>query len=303
MRNLSLILGAVFLLAQCGSSSNQADAGGDASPEGSVGGGRCGLGVAFGAPVLVSGITTSGGDGGAVDHFHATLTADETQIVFSAGLPASLYLAERPSSSGAFGAPIALTSLNTGWEERGASLSGDGLTLYYDEDLTGSGTTHVYSATRAAASDTTFAAGQPLTAANGTGAAQLDPSPTPDGQVLYFVGGTGPFQDHIYRALASNAFGSPSEVSELATATGEGSAVPTADDQGLYYAKFVGGANFDIWLATRPTPSGAYTNMAAVAGINSNGNDQPSWVSPDGCRIYFFSDRDGAYQLYSASKP
>jgi len=293
MRTSLGLLGAIFL-AHCGSSSSATTDAGDGD------GGACGANVPFGPAVLVPGIATDG-DGGAVAHFHPTLDANETQIIFSAGLPAALYLAQRADRSSDFGAPIALASLNTGWDERGASLSADGLTLFYHEDSSGSGTTHLYSATRASASDTTFGAGQPLTALNGAGGAQTDPSPTHDGKTLYFASSTGG-QSSIYGALASDGFASPTQVGELATSI-EGSMVPTADGLGIYYAKFVGGSGFDIWLATRATASGPYTTMVPVAQINGSGNDQPSWVSADGCRIYFFSDRDGgAYQLHSASK-
>lgn len=280
--------------AGCGSSGSVTDAGPDTGSEA----GACSPSGSFGAPVLVPGITATAGDGAAAFDCHATLTSDETQIVFAS--TTHLELATRADPNAPFGAPVALASLNVGFAETAPSFGADEKTLYYAEDATGSGSSHLRGATRASPSDTSFTPLAPFAAIDAIENSQYDPAFA--GTSLYFGAVTGLIGGHLYRASASDGFASPAELAELASAGGETSPAPTRDDRALYYAKFVGATNFDIWVATRDAATGAYTQMRPVSEVSSSGDDQPSWVSPDGCRLYFTSNRDGAYALYVASQ-
>ncbi len=67
-----------------------------------------------------------------------------------------------------------------------------------------------------------------------------------------------------------------------------------ATKSGLYYAVDIGNGNADIYF--KPL-SGA---ELAVAGVNSQNNDEPVWISADECHLYLVSSRDGPKQVYIA---
>ncbi|HEY3498620.1 MAG TPA: hypothetical protein VGK73_28210, partial [Polyangiaceae bacterium] len=49
-----------------------------------------------------------------------------------------------------------------------------------------------------------------------------------------------------------------------------------------------GSGTSDIWRATRAHPSGLFGEPALVSELNVSGlDDVPSFISEDGCRLYF----------------
>lgn len=263
----------------------------------------CDLTKAFGAATLVLGIATTASDGGKVDVGEAALTSDELQIIFATNhLTGSadfdLFIAKRTDRNAPFLAPVPLTTLNDTNDQRGVSLSGDGLTLYYHQSVAGN--YGIYRTTRGNVSDTAFPAAQALSAVNTPGV-DVSPNITVDGTALYFARES---PNHIYRALASNAFATPSVITELDSMFGPAAPVPTADDLGLYYTKVTSGGT-ELWFAKRTATNAPYTQFAAVSELNVKG-ERPTWVSRNGCRLYFDSTRNGgsaAYQLFFADKP
>lgn len=125
--------------------------------------------------------------------------------------------------------------------------------------------------------------------------------PTRTGDALYFVRypTTAP---SIFRAARANNFAAAAELTELESPLGQTTPVPTADDLGLYYAR-VTTSGFDIWFARRTAPGKPYTTFGPVTELNTGRADYPGWVHRSGCRLYFTSDRDGTYRVYSAQKP
>jgi len=65
----------------------------------------------------------------------------------------------------------------------------------------------------------------------------------------------------------------------------------------------------DIYVATRPNAD-ANTKFQKITRVDAlsdeASDDAPNWISPDGCRLYYFSGRPGgagAYDLYLAERP
>lgn len=90
-----------------------------------------------------------------------------------------------------------------------------------------------------------------------------------------------------------------------------GGPTPTADGLALYFAtigKPDGGAepaNADIYVSTRSDPSSDFSNPTLVEGVSSPLGDTPSWISPDGCRLYLHSSRnhpDGTLEIFVATR-
>jgi hypothetical protein len=61
----------------------------------------------------------------------------------------------------------------------------------------------------------------------------------------------------------------------------------------------------DIWIARRASVNDPFGAPANVSELNTANNDQPGWLSPDGCRLYLYSDRTGGVggtDLYIAER-
>jgi Tol biopolymer transport system component len=134
----------------------------------------------------------------------------------------------------------------------------------------------------------------------------VQPYVLPDGSELYFSSSKGGDFD-IYRSVRGvSEFGTPTPVSELNVAgASDGDPLVAVDDLTIYFSSSrAGGLGLmDIWMARRTDkalPFGAPVNLTEV---NSTGVDAPTWLSPDGCRLYLSSDRgDAGYDIYVATR-
>lgn len=75
-----------------------------------------------------------------------------------------------------------------------------------------------------------------------------------------------------------------------------GSGTPSADGLALYYftTRLLDGGvqpDHDIWVSTRATPEGDFGNPTKLDSVNTPHREQPTWISPDDCRLYFNSNR------------
>ncbi len=251
----------------------------------------------FGTPVLVASLNTTGDEGA------PRFTADELQAVLNrtnAGSSDSdLYSADRASTSAAFGSAVLMSAESSTSQDYNPTLTGDGLTLFFDSTRAGS---HIYVATR---SSTVASFGAPSLAANiNSGSADVQPFITEDGQELWFTSnrpnGLGLYD--IYRAAKTgNAFGTPEAVVALNSASDEILPVLSADKLTAYFASDRGG-NTDIWMSHRSTTADGFPTPTVVTELSSTAIDYPGWISPDNCRFYFASNRGGNYDVYVATR-
>ena len=90
---------------------------------------------------------------------------------------------------------------------------------------------------------------------------------------------------------------------------GEGSPVLTPDELTLYFAsnrKDLGGTgSADIYIATRTSTSLKFGNIARIEELATAGEDVPTWISPDNCRLYtsYRPDQNSGTSLYVATRP
>jgi hypothetical protein len=80
----------------------------------------------------------------------------------------------------------------------------------------------------------------------------------------------------------------------------------------IYFGSDRGGSAgaADIWFAKRASTMATFqpsqTASTLNASLNSAGLDDPTWISPDDCRLYLASDRDevpGMRNIYVATRP
>lgn len=131
---------------------------------------------------------------------------------------------------------------------------------------------------------------------------EVAPQAAVEGEVLYFAReGSG-----LFRATQGPAgFESAVELTQLMPQTGGiTSPVISQDEQTLFFAsdRPDGVGTFDIWVTTRPGPGQPFGEPENVAELNSSAQDLPGWLSPDGCRLYLSSSRNGSHDIFVAER-
>ena len=296
-----------FTAATDGGGDASADAASEATSDGAVG--ACDLDKPFGAPTPVAGLSDP-----SIFEGDARLSPDELTVFFErptagdAGVGGSdLWVATRASRTDPFGPSTLLPGLNTAEAEAHASPSDDLKTLFYSA-VRAPAKIHIYVATR----QTTAASFTGSTLVTGLG----DPSwaystPFLDDarQELYFDRLAPTLNDEIYRVpLTGAGVGTPVAIAEINSLTANDlSPVVTRDGLRIFWASnradLGAKGDYDIWTATRTSPTGPFGAVSNVAELDTVKLESPSWVSPDGCRLYFSSNRSGNQDVYVAERP
>ena len=76
----------------------------------------------------------------------------------------------------------------------------------------------------------------------------------------------------------------------------------------LFFASSAGAPDvsqdYDIWSSTRASATAAFGAPVRVPELSSSAEDYPSWLSPDGCRIYLTRGQlETGYAVFVASRP
>ena len=280
----------------------------DAAPPPDAAPPRCDPKKAFGAPVLVSGLSTS------ADESTARLTADELTVYFArgaagTGLP-DLYMATRPSSQAGWGAAVPVPGVNTGGPDFAPMLTDDGLTLFFTSDSAGTrGGTDIFTSTRTKVSDT-FPAGMtlaPLGVVN-TAASEADPYVVPSGKAIWFDAYVGPGDSDIYRSASGpTGLTTREKVLGIGSAAVDAYPVVTPDELTLYFASnrvdpdSLG--DYEIYVATRAVATAAFDQPKLLKVLSTADAEFPTWISRDECELYLTRRVSGNYDIYRAERP
>ncbi|HEY5950547.1 MAG TPA: hypothetical protein VIV40_33880 [Kofleriaceae bacterium] len=99
---------------------------------------------------------------------------------------------------------------------------------------------------------------------------------------------------YAQRAAAVDLFGTPTLLAGVNGLLGEDD-MPTltADERVIVFASTRTG-NSELWYATRDVGAPGFTAPKLVPGVNNpNRDDEGPYLTPDGCTLYFGSDRNG----------
>ena len=289
------------------------DAEGDASTNADAAVRLCDVAKPFGAPVKVTSLDLTGGEGS------LRLSADYLTGYYQNnqdGGIGMLNAATRATPTAPFGASTIVPGIYSTSSNGDAhpSVSGDGLSLYFDTTLAtsagGSGTQNIFRSVRMHLGD---AWGAPAALAN-VDSAQIveEPFIREDGRELYFSYSANGSPEAIYRSLSNDgqAFGAPTPVSELASGVNDGLATVTPDDLVIYFEsqRTDGGAKggTDVWVASRASTSDPFSNLTNVAELNTPSDDRPDFITRDRCTFYFhqslMSDAGVTREIFVATK-
>jgi hypothetical protein len=264
------------------------NAGGEPASAGSGGGAvgpRCTISQPFGAPHALAELNTADHEAG------ARLSSDELTIVFlRQGDSDQVWLAQRKNRADAFGAPQPVLSPNGGvpW------ISDDALTLWY-ENGNGIGVL----VTQRADLQAVFPTGQRLPTLDNYG----DP---------YIVGGKNgrlyvapPGQGQVaVSTLKTWLPDVPQPLPGGVNAPKGVRPVVTPDELTLYLCSTPATGSTrkdDIWVQQRRAVTDPFDAPVNVTELNTTPFNFPSWISPDGCRLYFDAG-DATRDLYVAER-
>lgn len=266
---------------------------------------RCDPAKDFGPAIVVPELSTG------AQNIAARLTQNELTVFFGRSLddsPRDLYTATRLDIDAAFPDATVMTSLKTGQEEGKPSLTADGKRLYFHRNRASAGTDYdILLAPQDPSSGfaTPFALGNAVNQ-DGTTSSNTDPSVSPDGEELYFTRRVSNAARLFVAKLpdATGNFATASEITTVTTAAHRASPVISADRLTLYFAAGPTPAETTTFVATRASTSADFKEGVPVPNVSAGTNrTEPSFISPDGCVLYLFSNRDVKFQIYRATRP
>lgn len=306
-------LGCVLVVCGCGSVSSTPDAATvgmdtlltdspvpvDAAPP------RCDATKPFANPMPVAGINSPSND------FAARLSPDELTIYWGSNRGGGageydIYMATRTSNTAAFGSPARLTTLAGPYNDSDPMPTRDGLGLLFTRNATGQpGATDLYLATRPNVTSD-FTSATALTSVNST-AEETNPFLAEADNVLYFTSTrNGANSYDIYRATRQTN-GSYAQVEVVAATSStniDAWPVGTQDGLHLYFASNRTAGN--LLRVSRLAAGGSFGAPAKVTELDTSADEGPTWISDDGCVLYFHSDRTGGlgmHDIWSAARP
>ncbi|KYF59999.1 hypothetical protein BE04_25935 [Sorangium cellulosum] len=253
-------------------------AGGDGAGGGDAQGARCDPRKPFGSREVLEEI-----EGDVVSSW---LTADELTILFSRETEDNdneLFLATRPSRDAAFGAPRPLTGVNTRAAEYGASMSPDGLSLYYIS-------TAQACVSRRASTAEEFGPGELMTSDD----VFLNGLQVVSGGIYYVTAYQAGDNELYFLADPTDPLSEPYPAVEYdgrGERPGGGFHISSDGLTLLYSTAISGDGSSTFYRATRPsTEVPKFRDVEPIAELNDPSLTPKvrtvSWVSDDGCVLY-----------------
>lgn len=130
---------------------------------------------------------------------------------------------------------------------------------------------------------------------------------SPDQLTIYFIRSDNTTHEDVWsatRATTSAPFSNLAAVAGVNTADFERSVAVTADGLSMFVAVYeINGGAYDIKISTRNSTTAQFSAASPVANINDpSAGDDTQWISDDGLTIVFASTRNGAYDLFRATR-
>jgi Tol biopolymer transport system component len=222
-----------------------------------------------------------------------------------AGANEDIFHAARATKTAAFGAIAPVAELNSPTPEDSPTVSSDLRTMIFTSARIDAGN-DLWVTTRA----TPIAAwGAPalITSVN-SASSENDAFLTPDGTALLFQSlRASETTDLFVSVKVGSTFGAATPIAELNSSGSDQSPILSRDRLTIYYSSsrtdipgFKG--IVDVFVASRTTAEGTFGTPRVVPELNTEYRERPNWLSPDGCRLYFQSDRAGQYDIYVAER-
>jgi len=224
------------------------------------------------------------------------LDPSETVAYYASYLPTAgtifdIVVATRESRDVAFSDGIPLNTNDLGWDFS-PTLPADRSVIYFESRDEATLIWRIYEAVwnpelRA------FGHVDPILGFGSSESTHIDSAPyvTPSGDALYFHTTRSGTQALFWAERIGSSFegAEPVPIESSSGPSGPPACpVVSPDELTLYFAAYsdsVSGG--DIWMATRATKAEPFGALSLLQDINTAANEVPSYVSEDGCRLYF----------------
>lgn len=264
----------------------------------------------FDPPVVVTGLANPD-----IAEMNARFTSSETTAFFSnygvdggiiVGAPdagdgaysfetfyGDIYAISRASIATPFGSAQLVTSLSGPTVESSPTVTGDGKTIYFTRYGGTSNSGRIWTA--AVRSGIDFFDPAPVDGTLNDAGSQENPYVVLDGSALYFKS-TRNKVDGYYRAASVNGKLSDAQpVPGITAKQGDylGPVAVSPDELTIYWSLSSQGATAgsDMFVATRPDTSSPFSGKRALTELNTALDELPSYLSADGCRLYYMSSQ------------
>lgn len=254
----------------------------------------------FGAPVRLAELDAS------AQAATPRLSHDELTIYFTTqGTSTDLAKVERTAPAGPFG-PMTILPESTASDENDPMVSVDNLRLFFQS--TRNGSSDIFTARRTTPSGA-FGGVSPVVAVN-TDAGESHAYYRQSAGELWFVRDEGPTTGYDIFVAKENdtGFAPPAKVSELNSPNNDFQPQISEDGLTVVFAsdRAGGQGSVDLWIAKRATPTAPFSTPTNLTELNSPAVEYAGWLSADGCRIWFSSNRPDASaisSIYYAERP
>jgi Tol biopolymer transport system component len=214
-----------------------------------------------------------------------------------------IYSASRSSPTGTFTGAAPVANLNSPNDEERAWLTSNELAIALS--TAHDGPLNIYMITRAAGDPFGTPVSTHMAMVNAKGSARFEPFLTDDLLRLYYTADSGPSNKWqlwlAARPTANDDFDAPSlvvsdnSINYFAPALYQG-------EQLVLFSSFPNNQTTDMFYATRSAATVPFGTPAKIPTVNTGSNEAEAVLSPDGCELYFTSDRDpgGHFHLFHA---
>jgi hypothetical protein len=252
------------------------------------------LGPQFGNPTPVANVNTGTGQ-----ERLPFLTSDGMQLYFTRDN--DYYVATRSNPMGTFATPQPESSLSSSNNEGRVWISPDGARAFFSSNriATVGGGANLWRGTRNSISVSWSVDQMYLDNVNGS-SDENDPQLSDDMLHVYFSRkDMGIF--YADRASITDQFSAGTSVAELKGITGQDDEPSLTRDELVIVFSSTRDGDSDLWYSTRTTITEPFAVPKPLTGVNSpNRMDTGPFVTPDGCALYFESDRGSSHDLYVA---
>lgn len=268
---------------------------------------KCDLTKPYAAPSLVGGL--------AAGQHYATprLSLDELTIYFTMRVndKSRLGRAVRASVTAPFGAPTVLDAQSSTAKDNDPSVSADGSSLWFSSERSGGTQDCLYMASLLPGGTGVFGAPVlvPTVGASGTTAEDQHPYyRVAGGGELWFSSTREGGEWDIFVAKKNGAgFDAPKRVDELHSTAATRQPMVSEDGLTILFASERAGGlgGRDLWTARRASVTTPFGAAEALSTVNSAASEFGGFLSNDGCRVYFSSNRLNAdvHSVYVAERP
>ena len=280
----------------------------DGANNGGADGGKSGAGGSPGTFRLKFGEPTQRVDLGLSDYKddNATLTESALVVYFTStrGGRSEVYTATRPTRDDPFSEPTLVEVVNEGEESSSPAISLDGLSLWVgkkrEED--GLGELDIWVTTR----DEMAGAWSGLQNVTVLNSPKRDiPRPAAQNRVMPLSSDRDDVDDdyRIYLAVRPNdggTFGMPLALPELDLGKRVVDGFLSEDLLTLFFSSGVEEDDGDLFVCERASESEAFGAPVPLDALNSPADERDPWLSPDGQRFFFTSNRSGDHEIFES---